>query len=708
MDMTDNGREPVAPAPVDWLGLARSAYDTSTTWFDASVRRDIEQDIRQFQSRHPMGSKYGSEAYAARSRLFRPKTRTAIRKNEAVAAEAFFSTQDVVSVSPHDDSDPLQQAAAELMQQVLQWRLTKSIPWFMIVCGAYQDAQAVGVVASHQCWEYDEKKKKDQPKIELLPVENLRIDPASDWADPINSSPYVIQLVPMYVKDVRAKMTTPDRKSGKAWKLLQDAEILAGTKGYGDSTRITREGGRQDSKDQANGLTDYTIVWVHRNIVEMGGEDWIYYTLGTTHVLSDPVPLAEVYHHGMRPYAMGCAVIETHKTYPSSLPKLGRDTQTEINDLANLRIDNIRFVLNKRYFVKRNRQVDLRSLTRNTPGSATLMDDPEADVKAVDFNDVTSSAYQEQDRLNLDFDDVTGSFSQSTVQSNRRLNETVGGLELLTSNTNQVSGYQLRTFVETWVEPVLRQLIALEKAYETDEKLLALAGKRAQLAEKFGLQTIAEVFDLLLDQDMMLTVNVGMGATNPHAQVKVFMAGVEALRAVLADGVLEKYGLKVDEVIREIFGKLGYKDGGRFFDVENEDPRVTALKNTVTELQQALAQKQDPALTAKQIEKLDAEIEKIKATSVETGTKSFFSAMQAGQVVASMPQVAPVADEILKGAGYQPIPGGVDPNIVAPAAPMLSEDAMLTGAPGDTSPNTPMSPEAGAMDGIETMEADSV
>ncbi|MCK0507916.1 portal protein [Aromatoleum anaerobium] len=708
MDMTDNGTQAVAPAPVDWLGLARNAYDMSTTWFDASVRRDIEQDIRQFQSRHPMGSKYSSDAYAARSRLFRPKTRSAIRKNEAVAAEAFFSTQDVVSIAAHDESDPVQRAAAELMQQMLQWRLTKTIPWFLTVCGAYQDAQAVGVVASHQHWEFDPRRGTDKPVIDLVPVENLRIDPAAKWDDPIGSSPYVIHLLPMYVKDVRARMSQADAKTGQAWRQVSDAEILSATKGYGDSTRITREGGRQDSKDQASTINDFTIVWVHRNIVEMDGQDWLYYTLGTTQVLSDPVPLDSVYHHGLRPYVMGCAVLETHKTYPSSLPRLSRDTQSEINDLANLRIDNIRFVLNKRYFVKRNKQVDLRSLTRNTPGSATLMDDPESDVKAVDFHDVTSSAYQEQDRLNLDFDDVTGSFSQSTVQSNRRLNETVGGLNLLTSNANQVSGYQLRTFVETWVEPVLRQLIALEKAYETDENILTLAGKRAKIDETYGLQNIAEVFDLLLDQDMLLTVNVGMGATNPHDQVKNFMAGIESLRAVLADGVMERYGLKVDEVIREIFGKLGYKDGGRFFDMENEDPRVTALKNTVSELQQTLAQKQDPALVAKQIEKLDAEIEKIKATSVETGTKSFFSAMQAGQVVASMPQVAPVADEILKGAGYQPIPGGVDPNIVAPPAPMLPEETMLTGAPGDTSPNTPMSPESGALDGIETMEADSV
>jgi hypothetical protein len=39
------------------------------------------------------------------------------------------------------------------------------------------------------------------------------------------------------------------------------------------------------------------------------------------------------------------------------------------------------------------------------------------DVEALEFDDVTASSYQEQDRLNLDFDDMAGTFSQSSVQA---------------------------------------------------------------------------------------------------------------------------------------------------------------------------------------------------------------------------------------------------------------------------------------------------
>lgn len=706
--------------PPDWLQLAREAYTSSTNYFDASIRRQIESDLRQFQGLHPHGSKYLAESNRSRSRLFRPKTRTAIRKNEAIAAEAFFSTKDTVAVEPQDDNDPKQLASAAIMKELLQHRLTKSIPWFQTVIGAYQDAMTVGTVASYQYWEYNEKKKTDRPAIRLLPIENLRFDAGATWTDPVNTSPYFIELVPMYVKDVLARMEAVNKKTGEAkWLALPKETVLTAIKQYGDSTRLQREQGRTDSKDQQQSISVFSIVWVHKNIIEQDGVDWIYYTLGTTHLLSEPVPLDDLYFHGKRPYVIGSCIIETHKNYSSSLAGLGKDVQAEINDVANLRIDNVKLALNKRYFVKRNKQVDLRSVTRNVPGSVTLMDDPETDVKTVEFNDVTGSSYKEQEVLNLDFDDITGSFSGSSVQSNRKLNETVGGMELLNTGANQVSGYQLRTFVETWVEPVLRQIVLLEQNYETDEVILALAGKKAELMERFNIDMVT---DELLEQELSLTVNVGMGATNPKEQVADFTQGMSALRDMLADGTLLKYGLNLEEVITELFGKLGYRDGGRFFNMANEDPAITGMKATIEQLTQQLQQKVDPKLTEAQIRKLDAEIASLqvkdadtKAAAVKKGVESSFSAMQAAEVIAAVPQVAPIADKIMQGAGYQmPTPAGVDPNYPMPATAAASAvppggipGATAGPVPGDTSPNTPATAGTGAAQGIETMGADS-
>ena len=58
----------------------------------------------------------------------------------------------------------------------------------------------------------------------------------------------------------------------------------------------------------------------------------------------------------------------------------------------------------------------------------------------------------------------------------------------------------------------------------------------------------------------------------------------------------------------------------------------------------------------------------MQAQTVQTGVQASYSAMQAGVQVAQMPQIAPVADSIMAGAGYQkPNPMGDDPNFPAPS-----------------------------------------
>ena len=239
---TDGAREAQA-----FLSLSQEAYISSTNYFDSSIRKQVESAIRQHQGVHPVGSKYHSDTWKNRSRLFRPKTRAMTRKAEAVAAEALFATADTISCKPVDDNNKLQGAAAALMKRLLDYRLDKSIPWFLISMGAYQDAMVAGTVISYQYWEYDPKKRKDRPVIELLPLENFRFDPGASWVDPINSSPYNIRLIPMFVKDVKARMRNPDPKTGAPkWKTIADAQILAAMNQHADvlakvgAERVTR------------------------------------------------------------------------------------------------------------------------------------------------------------------------------------------------------------------------------------------------------------------------------------------------------------------------------------------------------------------------------------------------------------------------------------------------------------------------------------
>lgn len=624
------------------LELARDAYTASTTYFDSSIRLQVEGATRQFRGEHPVNSKYRSDGYASRSKLFRPKTRAMVTRGEATAAEAFFATKDVVTLLPWDEDDKVQIVSADINMALLEYRLggkhpKRCIPWYVTLIAAYQEALVNGVVCSRQYWEFDARRKIDRPCCELNPIENIRFDPNASWVDPVNSSPYWIELVPMYVKDVKAKML--EQNMAKRWQILTEGDIQSATKQNFDSTRSTREGpSRTDPKQETTAITDYTIVWVHRNIVEWNGQDYFYYTLGKEKLLSKVLPLEQEYWHGRRPYVLGYSAIEAHRNYPNSPVMQTRDLQAEANDVSNLRLDNVKFVLNKRYFVRRNAQVDIRSLTRNTVGSATLMKDPEKDVKVVDYNDVTASSYQEHDRLNVEFDELGGMFSGSSVQSNRKLNETVGGMNLLAADSNQVGNYRLRTFVETWVEPVMGHFVLLEQKYETDEVVMAMAGKRSVMYQRFGQGAALDDF---LDQELSLSVNVGFGPSNPAFQLERFMAAMRQFVEILKEKVLQDNGIDVEEVKKEIFGKLGYRDGRRFF-VESDNPEVASLMQQVQALEQALAAKESPEERQAKVEKLNADTDLAKAQAEKI--RAELAGLNAGE----NPQVAAIADQLAK------------------------------------------------------------
>lgn len=585
----DNNERP------DWLQIARDAYETSESWFDAAVRSDLERNIAHFQNRHAPGSKYYSDMYKYRAKGFRPKTRAVVRKNEALAANAFFATSNLLVIRAEDESNIVQRVSAEINKELVEYRLKKTMPWYQTLIGAIQSTLVDGPIISYQFWDYQECTIKDYLVDEetgedildeegnpayienyevvrdtfdsqLRPLENVRFSPAADWRDPVKTSPFLIDKIPMFIGDVMT-MIEGGGKSSIPWVdgITKDSILTAGATGSSetdDSVKRQRErGGIDPTVDASYATREFDTVWIHRNIVRRDGKDWVYYTAGTITLLSEPIPLKEEYpwlNKGERPYTFGTAVIEAHNTYPQSLSGMTASLQQQVNDLANQRFDNVSLVLNRRYYVKRGQGVDIKALQRNVPGGVVLTNNIDQDVRSESPPDVTSSSYAEQDRLNADFDEVIGNFSVASVGTNRQLNETVGGMELISGEADLLTEYQLRTFNETWVEPVLDQLVRLEQMYETDEAILAMVGKKVQMWERFG---VSEIQDDMLQGSMTVEVNVGFGATNPNQRLQSLATGIQSLQA-FAPNLASR--LDEEEISKEIWGSMGYKDGSRF------------------------------------------------------------------------------------------------------------------------------------------------
>lgn len=126
----------------------------------------------------------------------------------------------------------------------------------------------------------------------------------------------------------------------------------------------------------------------------------------------------------------------------------------------------------------------------------------------------------------------------------------------------------------------------------------------------------------------------------------------------------------------------------------------------------------DPTLEAKaklieaQTRKADADTKVLSAQAVLTGTQAQFSAIQAGQLITSVPQISPVADAVLANAGYQPPnPKGVDPDLPVPQGiGAMPQNNVPLAVQQNTSPQFPAvtgQPES-ALTGIETARNEGI
>jgi hypothetical protein len=599
----------------DWMRVAKETWRSSTNFFDTNYRKRIEDSIRAFNSQHSQDSKYNSQAYQKRSNIYRPKMRSIERKNEAAAAAAFFSNVDVVDINAENQGDKLQLASAAINKELLQYRLERSIKWFQVCLGGIQDAQKTGAVCARVYWEFEQNHrgeiKKDKPTVDLIPLENIRWDPAASWLDPVGTSPYIIHMIPMYVCDVKQKMNTPDGKTGAPeWRPLGDNMIKQAMDSMPDTTRAIRERGREDAYASNRSIQDYSVVWIQRHIHRRGGVDWEFYTLADQALLTSPQPLEVSTWHGQRDYVLGNCILETHTSMPPSLAELGKQLFDEINEVTNQRMDNVKFVLNKKWIVRRNRNVDTAGLTRNVPGGVVTADDPEGDIRELNWPDVTGSSFQEQDRLNSEADELLGNFNAVNLPRTGKLADTVHGAQMLTAPSSMMTEYLLRTYVETFVLPVMKLLIKLEQHYETDDKILALCGQKAHIYQRYG---IAHITDNLLNQELTTRVNVGMGATDPSSKLQKFVIGVTAFLNIIKG--IPPGMLNIQEVGKEIFGHLGYQDGSRF--MTNDNPAVADLQGKLMQAMQFIQKLGREIQDRTQDNQTKVEVAKISAGSRE-------------------------------------------------------------------------------------------
>lgn len=629
----------------EWVQRFKTALSSANNDQSAKLTTSWARNYRAYNNRHFAGSKYESFKYRNRSKLFKPKTRSAVRKNNAAAAQALFSTDEIVSVTPERAGDKLQSTTARFIHEVMNFRLDRANRWagpnwFLTAMGAREDTQLTGICVSKQHWEYDEKTVmsevdveteepefdamgqpvinpltgvpmtrkaivtemqevtqviRDRPTITLVPPEHAFMDVTGDWRDPIQEGGFFFAAFPTRRDDIKTiikRQADRNPMGGGRWKTDIDVEKL--TRGTGSerqqaaSVRRSRDEGLDRYESRMQGRDDDTI-WLYECFYRIDGEDWHWWMLGESMLLSEPQPTEKSYpeQSGDRPYVRGLGAAEAHKTHPMSPVEAIQPMQMEINDITNLRLDAMKMGISPITLVRKGRGVDLKQVQNRGPDAHVLVENTD-DVAFQRAPEPTQNSIMDVNIISNDLDDLAGVFSGASVQSNRQLNETVGGMKLLSQNANSLTEYDLRVWVETWVEPALRQFVNLIIYYENDATVIAVAGEKAgligniadspemdpqQAAEQSQSAmkppeppiTIDQVLGNLDRTQVQIRVNVGLGAMNTQERFQKLMSGIKATSEFAP--VLKEQGITVNGIalVQEIWGMVGYKDGDRFF-----------------------------------------------------------------------------------------------------------------------------------------------
>ncbi len=134
--------------------------------------------------------------------------------------------------------------------------------------------------------------------------------------------------------------------------------------------------------------------------------------------------------------------IRTGETYDKGIIELIEDEQDEINELRNLRVDNVNLIMNKIIAVIETALVDPKDLVSKPGGIIRLKANVQDVGKAlmpINMPDVTQSAYKETFEIERQVQERTGAnrVTLGTSSEVRDTNQTLGGMELLRQTFNE-------------------------------------------------------------------------------------------------------------------------------------------------------------------------------------------------------------------------------------------------------------------------------
>ena len=280
-------------------------------------------------------------------------------------------------------------------------------------------------------WRYEEKAIKREVEVEQLiqtemgpvpgaPLKEVReiqkvvwddneivnIDYFDFWPDPhgqdVDSCRYVFQREWLTKEQIQARLELYD-ETGSGDVYAVDYERVQDAQPYeeGRFERVTAVGLSPNNNE------DSTLEEADKNLFEI-----LHYWEDGRHamIINRQFLIFDgqnpYWMHGKKPFIAHSYEPLPNEFYGRSAVSIMKDLQAELDTLRNQRVDNISFVLNKMWKVRKSADIDESELVSRPQGIIHV--DNDDDVTPFDMNDVTSSAFQDEAIIKQDMENCLG------------------------------------------------------------------------------------------------------------------------------------------------------------------------------------------------------------------------------------------------------------------------------------------------------------
>lgn len=461
---------------------------------DAEIIQTVTEDMRRAVTfQQPFFDKFArffqqyqcihENMRADGSNLFIPYIYNIIETALPKILASVIETKRIISYKPVGPGDD---EKAEMLTNLVAYQMTQKMKAATRFYEIYKCAILYGTAISKQTWKYKEKvvtaremqdfevlmddgttvmipmrapakKKKviyDAPDMKNIPIESFFFDPA--YSD-VDDSPFCIHEYFRELYELRQGEKEGYYKNTA--KISEEPEDGARKSRY-DSSGVTLG-------EMSNGVR----IW------EYWTDDWL-----VTIANKDTVIRVEEnpYFHGKKPFIRWVTVPMPNEFYGKSMVEALTDLQAELNTVRNQRVDNVSLALNRMFLIAKGSGIDVDQL-KSRPNGFIEVEDVEKDIKELAVQDVTSSAYRDEEIIKTDMDVTSGVHNHDRGQAGER-RETATTATLLSSASSERFRLQILMMEEDSLTELGRQLAELNKQFLDDETYILITGEGGDIS----------------------------------------------------------------------------------------------------------------------------------------------------------------------------------------------------------------------------------